>query len=102
MIVTCVHIRVKPEHIDEFIQATILNHQGTLKEPGNVRFDFHQDGEDPAKFMLYEVFKDEAGVLAHKETEHYLTWRDTVKDWMAEQRYGVRYHLIAPKSPDLW
>ncbi|MEZ4771650.1 MAG: antibiotic biosynthesis monooxygenase [Bacteroidia bacterium] len=102
MIVTCVHIKVKPEHIQEFIAATLLNHQGSVNEPGNVRFDVHQDAGDPTKFLLYEVFEDEAAVAAHKETAHYFAWRDTVENWMAEPRKGIRYNLIAPQSPDLW
>ena len=32
----------------------------------------------------------------HKQTPHYLTWRETVADWMAEPRQGVPYHVIAP------
>jgi len=39
MHVTIVHIRVKPEHVDAFVAATKLNHEASVKEPGNRRFD---------------------------------------------------------------
>ena len=102
MIITCVHVYVKPQFIDGFIAATMLNHEGTIQEPGNVRFDFLQDANEPSKFLLYEVFKTEADVKAHKETSHYLRWRDAVSDWMDKNREGIRYNLIAPQNSALW
>ena len=102
MIVTCVYIYVKPDHIEAFKQATMLNPLGTIKEPGNIRFDFLQQDDQPDCFLLYEVFKNEEAVAAHKQTEHYLTWRETVNDMMAQKRKGVRHSLIAPTDPDLW
>ena len=102
MKITCVHIRVKPQYIDEFMEATRLNHAGSVNEPGNLRFDVLQDDQDPTKFMLYEVFISEEAAAAHKQTDHYFAWRKTVSDWMAEPRYGVPYKLIEPKSPERW
>ena len=102
MIVTCVHVHVKPEAVDDFIAASVLNHTGSVREPGNLRFDFVQQADDPCRFMLYEAFESEEAVAAHKTTEHYLKWRDAVKDMMAEQRYGVKYNIIEPKDKSEW
>jgi autoinducer 2-degrading protein len=96
MVVTCVHVRVKPEYIDRFIEATKINHENSIREPLNRRFDILQDPADPSKFILYEAYENEAGAAAHKQTEHYLTWRDTVAPWMAEPRQGIPYKAIAP------
>ena len=96
MVVTCVHVWVKPEHLEEFILATKINHSNSIKEPQNMRFDILQDQEDPSKFILYEAYASEEGAAAHKQTEHYLTWRDTVAPWMAQPRQGVPYTVIAP------
>jgi autoinducer 2-degrading protein len=96
MIVTCVHVWVKPEHIADFIQATKINHENSIKEPENMRFDILQDQEDPSKFILYEAYQSDQGAAAHKQTEHYLNWRDTVAPWMAEPRKGIPYSVIAP------
>ncbi|MEM6764563.1 MAG: antibiotic biosynthesis monooxygenase [Bacteroidota bacterium] len=102
MIVTCVHIHVKPESIEAFKQATLLNHLGTIKEPGNIRFDFLQQEDQPDTFLLYEVFESEEAVKAHKQTEHYLNWREAVNDMMAQNRKGVRHTLLAPTDLALW
>ena len=96
MIVTCVHVWVKPEHIEDFIKATKINHENSIKEPQNMRFDVLQDQGDPSKFILYEAYQSDEGAAAHKQTEHYLTWRDTVAPWMAEPRKGIPYSVIAP------
>jgi (4S)-4-hydroxy-5-phosphonooxypentane-2,3-dione isomerase len=96
MYVTVVHIHVKAERTDNFIEASRLNHDASVLEPGNVRFDVLRSADDPTRFIYYEAYRDEAAAKAHKETEHYLTWRDTVADWMAEPRQGIRYDGLYP------
>jgi (4S)-4-hydroxy-5-phosphonooxypentane-2,3-dione isomerase len=102
MIITCVHVYVKTENLKEFIEITKKNNEGTIKEPGNIRFDFVQSADDPSRFMLYEVFKSQADIDFHKTTAHYLSWRDTVAGWMAKPREGVRYHAIVPLDEKQW
>lgn len=96
MVVTCVYVVVKAEHVDDFIAATRMNHQASIQEAENLRFDVLQDPEDAAKFMLYEAYETAEGAAAHKQTAHYLTWRETVADWMAQPREGKPYTVIAP------
>jgi autoinducer 2-degrading protein len=96
MFVTIVYVRVKPEHLEEFIEATTRNHHASVKEPGNLRFDVLQLGEDPTRFALYEAYENEAASAAHKDTAHYLEWRETVAGWMAEPRQGVKYEGLLP------
>lgn len=89
MHVTLVQVYVHPEAIQGFIDATTSNHENSVREPGNLRFDVLQDPQDPAHFLLYEAYQDETAAKAHKQTEHYLHWRDTVADMMARPRQGV-------------
>ncbi|WP_020530545.1 putative quinol monooxygenase [Flexithrix dorotheae] len=98
MIATIVHIWVKPEYRDNFIKACLKNAENSIKEPGNLRFDFIQDMEDPNKFVFYEAYKAESDVLAHKETAHYNEWRETVNDWMAKPRKGVKHQILGPST----
>ncbi|KYF60452.1 antibiotic biosynthesis monooxygenase [Sorangium cellulosum] len=86
-----VHVHVKPEHVDAFRQATLDNASASVKEPGIARFDVVQDLEDPARFVLVEVYRNKEAPAAHKETEHYKRWRDTVADMMAEPRTSRKY-----------
>ena len=102
MIVTLVHVWVKPEHIDDFIIASTENHQNSIKEPGNLRFDLVQEAEEPSKFVIYEAYESDAAAAAHKETAHYLNWRETVADWMAQPRKGEKHIILAPTNKKLW
>ncbi len=102
MYVAIVYIHVKSEHREAFAQASLENARNTVQEPGSLRFDVLQQAEDPDRFVLYEVYRDEAGAKAHKETAHYARWRDTVEPWMAEPRKGVRYASLFPLLPDAW
>jgi (4S)-4-hydroxy-5-phosphonooxypentane-2,3-dione isomerase len=102
MIVTTVTIHVKKEHIQEFIHATLENHRGSVKEPGNIRFDFVQSKDDPSRFLLFEVFESEEAISAHKRTDHYLKWKDLVGPWMAKPREGMPYKAISPQDRRDW
>lgn len=98
MVVTLVHVFVKPEFIKAFVEVTRENHEHSIKESGNFRFDILQDAQDPSKFVLYEVYESEKAAAAHKETAHYFKWRDTVASWMAKPREGVKHTLLFPAS----
>ncbi|MFH1998536.1 MAG: antibiotic biosynthesis monooxygenase [Planctomycetota bacterium] len=102
MIVTAVTVYVKEENIRDFIAATVRNHEGSTKEPGNLRFDLLQSTGEPGRFMLYEAYESDVAARAHKETEHYLTWKETVAPWMARPREGVPYKVLAPVERDMW
>ncbi len=96
MFVTTVLVKVKKEHIEDFIEATKKNHEESIKEPGNLRFDILQKIEDPTEFLMYEAYESEEDAKAHKETEHYRVWRDTVAPYMAKPREGIKYRSICP------
>jgi Uncharacterized conserved protein len=96
MQIVLVHVNVKPGFIEAFKQATIENASHSVKEAGIARFDVIQQSEDPAKFILVEVYKTAEAPAAHKETIHYARWRDTVAEMMAEPRQGIKYTNIFP------
>ena len=102
MILTCVYVKVKPDGVKAFVDATVANHRESIKEPGNLRFDFVQQEDDPCRFMIYEAYESNEASAAHKSTPHYEIWRDTVKDLMAEPRQGVRYNIIEPNDRSQW
>ncbi len=96
MHVTLVHVHVRPECVDAFIEATCANHEASVREPGNRRFDVLQSADDPCRFVLYEAYASAEDAAAHKRTAHYRTWRDTVADMMAGPRKGVPFRGLLP------
>ncbi len=98
MLIVQVYIHVKPEFVDEFIQATLENARASVQETGIARFDFIQQQDDPTRFMLTEVYRTPEAQAAHRLTAHYARWRDTVADWMAEPRSSTKYTNIFPED----
>jgi len=102
MIAYCVSVSVRHGCGDDFIKATKLNCDETLKEEGNLRFDILQSENEPDQFMLYEVYRSEEAVLAHKKTLHYKSWREKVAPWMARGRRGEKFLVVHPEAEENW
>jgi (4S)-4-hydroxy-5-phosphonooxypentane-2,3-dione isomerase len=96
MLIVHVHVRVKPEFIEAFKQATIENARNSILEAGIARFDVVQNADDPTRFILQEVYRTEEAPTRHKETAHYAAWRDTAVPMMAEARTRVKYANVFP------
>src|ERR1700677_725173 len=94
MYVVTVTIFVKPEFLEPFIAATLDNARNTRKEPKNLRFDVSQAEAEPTRFLLYEVYQSKEDFVAHQQTAHYFRWKDTIADWMAQPRQGVKHRSI--------
>jgi len=100
MHVTLVHVKVVPGRSTDFLAATRANHEASVQEGGNLRFDVLQSPDDENQFLLYEAYRSAGDAAAHKETDHYKCWRDTVADWMAEPRQGIPYKGLLPAVDD--
>jgi (4S)-4-hydroxy-5-phosphonooxypentane-2,3-dione isomerase len=100
MLIVHVHVRVKPEALEAFKKATITNAEASRREPGIARFDLLQQADDPSRFILMEAYRTPEATAAHKETEHYKTWRDTVAGMMAEPRQSMKFANIDPADAE--
>lgn len=101
MIALLVTIRMQPEHRDEFIAAMLDDASGSVSnEPGCLRFDVLQDKSDPNVLHLYEVYRDQAALEAHRQAPHYLKWRETVKDWHAAEPVRIECTTIYPPDSE--
>lgn len=98
MLITHVHIHVKPDCIDAFKQATIDNARESVLETGIARFDVIQSNDDPARFILVEVYRTPEAPAEHKNTAHYQTWRASVAPMMSEGRTSQQYRNIFPED----
>ena len=94
MLIVHVHIYVKPDFVDAFKEASLLNAQQSIKEHGIARFDVVQQEDNPCRFVLVEIYRAKDAPAKHKETAHYQTWRDTVAPMMAEPRTSVKYASV--------
>lgn len=101
MLIVHVFVHVKPDTVDAFSAATLENARNSVQEPGVVRFDVVQQDDDPTRFLLIEMYRTPTDPARHKETVHYLAWRDAVEPMMAEPRRSVKYHAVFPE-PASW
>lgn len=98
MLVVQVFVRVKSGMEKAFMEATVQNARNSVNEPGIARFDVLQQRDDPASFLLTEVYRTDQDPAKHKETQHYMKWRDTVADMMAEPRTSIKYSNLFPED----
>ena len=96
MLIVHVHVHVKPEFVDAFRQASLVNAEESIKEAGIARFDVLQQADDPTRFVLVEVYRAPDAPARHKETVHYQAWRDRVAPMMAEPRSSVKFANVFP------
>ena len=96
MLIVHVHVKVKAEFIEAFKTATVANARASRKESGIARFDILQQPDDHTRFVLIEAYRTAEAPAAHKQTQHYKTWRDTVAEMMAEPRQSVKFTNIDP------
>src|SRR6266545_1785186 len=92
MLVVHVHVRVRPDDVEKFLELTLANARASVEEPGVLRFDV----------ILVEVYRDDAAAAAHKETRHYAIWRDAVAEMMAEPRASTKFSAVFPAEDERW
>ncbi len=98
MDIILVEVNVKPERLNDFLELIKYDAEHSENdEPGCLRFDVLQDTEDQHKFFYYEVYKDEAARMAHRETPHYKKYAAESADMMstANNRHIVRNYVPA-------
>ena len=98
MLIVHVHVHVKSEYLEAFRAATVQNARASRNEPGIARFDVLQESDNPQRFILVEAYRTEDAPAAHKESEHYKTWRETVAPMMAEPRQSVKLTNVDPAT----
>jgi quinol monooxygenase YgiN len=96
MLVLIVEFRIRPECAADFERAIVDNARASREtEPGCRQFDVCRDERDPALFMLYELYDDEAAIAAHVASEHFLHMDRLTRDWVVARKVW-RCARIAP------
>lgn len=83
------HLRARADAVEQY-KARLLRHARTSleREPGGcLRFDVHQDLKDPTLFLLIEIYRDEATFEVHRNSEHFLAYKQDTQDWVVERTW---------------
>ena len=83
MFVITVTFVVEDTRASTFREAVLLQAENSLqKEDGCHCFDVAQDGDDPTRFFLYELYTDRAAFDLHLATAHFKEFDTTVTPWL--------------------
>ncbi len=91
--------KIKAGHRDAFMEAMRSDARGSVyDEPGCLRFDVLHDTKDPHTIYLYEVYRDETAIEAHRQAPHF------VKGEKRSQRgaYLSSQNLLQSASTSMW
>jgi autoinducer 2-degrading protein len=90
MYIVVVPLQIKEGHKDAFVEALLDDARGSVNnEPGCLRFDVVQDGADPNRIWLYEVYKDEAAFQSHLQAPYFAKFQDAAKDFLEKGPPGA-------------
>ncbi|MBI5069931.1 MAG: antibiotic biosynthesis monooxygenase [Deltaproteobacteria bacterium] len=79
-----VKVTVKREHRTAFLAEMRLDALSSVRdEAGCLLFHVLADDERPEVIHLYELYRDEAAIEAHKATPHFLRWVALTAAWLA-------------------
>jgi len=94
--VLVVNCRIKAGQIERLMKELLANAKAARDtEPGCLQFDVLVDPKDPAKLMLYEVYKDEAAFEAHQQAPHFKRYLEQGVP-LLESRERTVYRRTAP------
>ena len=99
MIVQIVYLEVQPDLLAPFLLEAAANAQASRQEPGVVQFDVLQQVDSPLKFMLYEVYRCDEDIKAHRLTPHYKRWSETGVPMLKGERTRVMYQTVDKTFP---
>jgi|GEM_PF-519423 len=69
--VVMAEFEIKPGRGDDFAEYIKWHASESLKESGCQLFKANRDNDDPQRFVMYEIYDDEASFSAHRDTAHY-------------------------------
>ena len=102
MVAMWVKVRIKPDQRKKFLDAIEVDALGSERdEPGCLRFNVLQDEKDPNVYYLFEVYKDQAALEAHRTMPHYATWR-AAADTLDGPTEPTRCAAVFPSARAYW
>ncbi len=83
----------EPEVVELFTKLTAESR----KEPGCVMYQVHRHRTEPRRFFIYEQYKDDAALEAHRSAPHFLQY---AKKELPEVADRVEGHLYEPLNSE--
>jgi len=94
MVVLAVTWLANPGKEEEVADAFRKLEAAARQEPGCLMFVVHRHRTDPARFFVYEQYRDDASLAAHRETNHFREYAATLLPTIGVRREGELYRPL--------
>lgn len=99
MISLSVTLTILPDRVDRFLEAFASVVQGSLNdEEGCLYYELSRSADDDNVFHIYEVYRDEASLDAHRRSAHFTAWSAIADDVLAPGGRTARLGVIISGS----
>jgi (4S)-4-hydroxy-5-phosphonooxypentane-2,3-dione isomerase len=93
MVVLAVVWMAKRGHEEEVAKVFTVLPEESRKEPGCLMYQVHRHRTEPRRFYIYEQYKDDGALEAHRTTAHFMEHTKKSLPKIAERTEG---HLYDP------
>jgi (4S)-4-hydroxy-5-phosphonooxypentane-2,3-dione isomerase len=95
MVVLAVTWMAKPGHEGEVAGVFEKLQTASRQEPGCLMYIVHRHRTDPTRFFIYEQYRDDAALEAHRKSPHFQEYAiDALKD-IGERKEGELFSPIS-------
>ena len=86
MYIVLVVVTIRPEMRTEFEQALLHNaRESVANDEGCRRFDISQDVDDPARWILHEIYDAPEAHAKHRQSPHFLAYDNVAQRAIIEK-----------------
>jgi len=94
MVVLVVTWMARQGHEKEVVSVFAKLTEESRKEPGCIMYLVHQHKTDPPRFLVYEQYKDDAALEAHRASAHFLQYAKKELPKLGERVEGNLYSPV--------
>jgi quinol monooxygenase YgiN len=91
MLVLAVNWMANAGHEDEVAEIFTQLQAASRQEPGCLMYIVHRHQSDPRHFFIYEQYRDEAALEAHRNSPHFQQYAVTAVKGIGERVRGDLY-----------
>ena len=91
-----VELRSAPGRREDLRSAMVAILGPTRAEAGCLRYDLHEDREDPDVLAVYEVWRDAAALSRHRESDHVREINSRIHELTVGGLRRLQLRLIEP------
>jgi (4S)-4-hydroxy-5-phosphonooxypentane-2,3-dione isomerase len=95
MLVLAVTWMANPGHEGEVAEIFRKLQSASRQEPGCIGYTVHRHVDDPRRFFIYEQYRDEAALRAHRDSPHFQEYAVKALRIVGERQQGDLYTPLA-------